>query len=103
MSKSLEQVEIIKSRCITLKLNHKIGSRDIANQEVKDCVIAIEKCVNIIEKSLKALEIIKEKEVQIGGLYGIIMCPTLEIYNSKNTNKLTQEEFELVKEVLLWD
>ena len=53
-----------------------------------------------IEKELKALEIIKEKEVNI---YKIRICDSLDEYNKlKSTGReLTQEEYELLKEVLL--
>ena len=53
------------------------------------------------EKKLKALEIIKEKKVNIRGLSRL----TLEEYNenrrSHKEEQLTQEEFDLLKEVLL--
>ena len=32
-------LEILKNRITTLSLNHKIGSRDIAKQEVKEIVM----------------------------------------------------------------
>ena len=36
MTKGLEMLEILKQRNDNLKINHKIGSRDIANQEIKE-------------------------------------------------------------------
>lgn len=58
----------------------------------------------IIEKELKALEIIKEKNVDIWILKS---CLTLEQYNYSitkmdncNVFNLVQEEFDLLKEVL---
>ena len=51
-----------------------------------------------VEKELKALEIIKEKLVDVNWLYG---CEELEDYNWCNNCELTQEEFDLLKEVLL--
>lgn len=61
----------------------------------------------IIEKLLKALEIIKQKKVdtlllfrcfEIDNKYG---CTHLEIYNQElYTIKLTQEEYDLLKEAL---
>ena len=58
-----------------------------------------------IEKALIALEIIKEKSVSVGILQ---MSPNLDVYNNRiiehpnvvKTKKLTQEEFDLLKEVL---
>lgn len=52
----------------------------------------------LIEKYLKALEIIKEKNVDT---YYLITCPSLESYNSETWNKLTQEEYDLLREVLV--
>ena len=56
------------------------------------------------EKKLKALEIIKNKEVNVNILISCIIgaIEPLEFYNEKvSTNlKLTQQEFELLKEVL---
>ena len=57
----------------------------------------------IIKKSLKALEIIKEKEVNVGLLS---RCANAERYNKGicyELRYLTQEEYDLLKEVLLWD
>ena len=56
--------------------------------------------IEIVNKSLKALEIIKEKRVDVH----LMFYYKLEIYNSEVPNpymKLTQEEFDLLKEVLL--
>lgn len=54
-----------------------------------------------IEKKLKALEIIKEKRVDVGWL---ISCENIKQYNGvigTATHKLlTQEEYDLLKEVL---
>lgn len=52
----------------------------------------------IIEKYLKALEIIKEKNVDT---YYLMTCPSLDSYNSETWNKLTQEEYDLLIEVLM--
>lgn len=56
-----------------------------------------------VEKSLKALEIIKEKQVNVGALS---VFDTLEQYNHfckmfENLIELTQQEYDLLKEVLL--
>ena len=57
--------------------------------------------LEIIEKSLKALEIIKEKRCDI---YLLMECERLEHYNENDylssDQVLTPEEFDLLKEVL---
>jgi hypothetical protein len=57
---------------------------------------------NVVEKELKALEIIRNKFVMTG--YILSGCPLKE-YNSciKKQQQLTQEEYDLLKEVLLND
>lgn len=54
----------------------------------------------IIEKELKALDIIKTKKVNVMIFLG---CDNLEEYNKHplTWNYLTQEEYELLKEALL--
>lgn len=56
----------------------------------------------VLEKHLKALEIIKEKRVDVGWL---ISCENIKQYNgvigTATHRLLTQEEYELLKEVLL--
>ena len=54
----------------------------------------------IIEKSLKALEIIKEKQVNV---FIFLHSGDLETYNDmvEYNRKLTQYEYDLLKEVLL--
>ena len=106
MSKGLEMLEILKQRNDTLKINHKIGSRDIANQEIKEITQCLDNYViPVIEKELKALEIIKTKNVDISMLYEIVSTVdkmfARDRYN-QDTNEeiLTQEEFDLLKEVL---
>ncbi len=57
---------------------------------------------NEIKNALKALEIIKEKEVVVSLL---IWSNTLDQYNNNTFivfSKLTQEEYDLLKEVLSW-
>ena len=53
-----------------------------------------------MSKGLEALEIIKEKKVQVGDLS---YSPDLESYNAVRYRlyQLTQEEYDLLKEVLL--
>lgn len=56
-------------------------------------------CLETIEKAVKALDIIREKQVDISSLN---CAETVEQYNIKENGfiPLTQEEFELLKEVL---
>lgn len=61
-----------------------------------------------IKKELKALEIIKEKKVDVGVLTYVITISSnpLKDYNEtiwedEKENRLTQEQFDLLKEVLL--
>lgn len=59
--------------------------------------------VNNVAKRLKALEIIKEKQVDV---YAVIESKSLKEMNDrfwfpKEEYKLTQEEYDLLKEVLL--
>ena len=58
--------------------------------------------LNVARKKLKALEIIKEKMVDVGAVYEL----DLELYNNyateiNGTPTLTQEEYDLLKEELL--
>ena len=55
----------------------------------------------IIEKELKALEIIKDKRVNVEWLLKCFKDYDLETYNTYQTKPLTQEEYDLLKEVLL--
>lgn len=58
-------------------------------------------CIEIIRMALKVLEIVKKKEVEINYLR---QCFLLEHYNARFSTRwqqLTQEEFNLLKEVLL--
>lgn len=57
--------------------------------------------IKIIEKSLKALDIIKKKEVNV---FVLLHSGNLKIYNDyccyNEKEQLTQEEYDLLKEVL---
>ena len=72
------------------------------SQDIK--YIEANKECDIIEKELKALEIIKKKEVNVNTLINCIIgaIEPLEFYNEKvSANlKLTQQEYDLLKEVL---
>ena len=60
-------------------------------------------CLKTIEKELKALEIIKNKRVNVNLLLAKIESPSPAFYNMVVglKYKLTQEEYDLLKEVLL--
>ena len=55
--------------------------------------------LNNIDKKLKALEIIKNKEVSV---FIFLLSGDLKTYNGmiEDSRKLTQEEYELLKEIL---
>lgn len=59
-----------------------------------------EKCFDIVETALKALEIIKKKRVNVQALFYSSSC---DDYNKhyNHYEDLTQEEYELLKDVLL--
>ena len=73
---------------------------DNIKDEMLEWTEGYEEDLDIVEKELKALEIIKNKKVNVIILMG---CDTIEEYNKHplTWNKLTQEEYELLKEVLL--
>ena len=60
---------------------------------------AYDDLLEIVEKALKALEIIKEKEVNV---FIFLHSGDLETYNDmvEDNRKLTQEEYDLLKEAL---
>lgn len=105
MSAELEALERITAKgCDYCDLYyHEIHSH--CKKELGGC----EKCIfcgkgdyDIIEKSLKALEIIKKKKVNVELLH---ICVSVEEYNMEilpyGNMPLTQEEYNLLKEVLL--
>lgn len=64
---------------------------------------SINKDFDIIEKELKALEIIKNKDVDVEYFKIKKDKGSLEDYNVRLYDELTQEEYDLLKEVLPWD
>lgn len=86
MSKGLEALE-------------RIGAEKLARGELIRNDSKVEPYYETIEKELKALEIIRNKFVMTG--YILSGCPLKE-YNSciKKQHQLTQEEYDLLKEVL---
>lgn len=86
MSKELEALE--RLYCAgRLDLDYVLNGKQ--NQDYK-----------IIEKALKALEIIKNKQVNV---FVLLHSGNLKIYNDivEDNRKLTQEKYDLLKEVLL--
>ena len=67
--------------------------------EIRNAHITVEQALLKAEKELNALEIIKEKLVDVFKLYN---CKTIEEYNQSQYRDcmLTKEEFSLLKEVL---
>lgn len=97
MSKGLEALEIIKGALV-----------EVEYDEEEDIILSAwqehEEEINIIEKELKAFEIIKNKGVEVGL---VMICNTYQDYekwyinNHVGMQKLTQEEYDLLKEVLI--
>ena len=93
--------KVIEKNDGSLTLLGQIGytlRREISNKEkmlYRDFIL--KKC---FPKELKALEIIKEKEVNV---FIFLHSGDLETYNDmvEDNRKLTKEEFDLLKEVLL--
>ena len=66
---------------------------DAAVYEIGDC--------DIVEKELKALEIIKEKEVNVYDFKEYESKYEYNKHTKEEFQELTQEEYDLLKEVLL--
>lgn len=73
-----EALEILKSKNTTLKLNHKIGNRDIAINEVKGITKGIDSILPIIEQALTELEELKKKVVKYVNLSKYAVSGDLE-------------------------
>lgn len=82
---------------------------ELKQRDRDDPRLFFEELLDIIEKDLKALEIIKEKRINVRAF---LKCchreDGLTIYNNqcddrqeKESKELTQEEYDLLKEVLL--
>lgn len=83
MSKGLEEIKTLRT----------VNKREFDNDK------NINKSLDIIEKELKALEIIKNKSVMV---FLLKVCKNINEYNehTSSVDELTQEEFVLLKEVL---
>ena len=97
MSKGLEELKDLKNAFIGYCRELKCETNYI-----KVCENKFSK----IEKELKALEIIKERSVQISWFTGLLKIHPHYNYVDYNfaladNRKLTKEEYELLKEVLL--
>ena len=100
-TKMNKELEIIKQRLNTIRENTKVNNRRIADEENKECIKCIETCLSDIEKSLKALEIIKEKGVRHLSYIEILCDWDWKKYTSLSCAKLyTKSEFNLLKEYL---
>lgn len=81
----------------------RIGAEKLSRGELIRNDNKVEPYYKTIEKELKALEIIKKKDIDI---YLFQFCKTFNEYNSSvvyitgETRDITQEEFTLLKEVL---
>ena len=99
MSKELESLKNIESISERISFHKKYKLGDVDYQWIKVTIIDN---VYKIEKALKALEIIKEKNVDI---YAIKCCNSATQYNIKERIQvgrkiLSEEEYYLLKEVL---
>lgn len=88
--------------CKLTPLEHLNVLQKIAKRNTEFLVekIIIDISYKFLENALKALEIIKEKEVNV---FIFLHSGDLETYNDmvEDNRKLTQEEYDLLKEVLL--
>ena len=103
MSKGLEALEEIKTCKLidNVKVKEGLFRNKIHDYKIRYGKDVFSKQIPIIEKELKALEIIKEKAVSTAIL---IQSTNVKEYNyCKNllAFDLTQEEYDLLKEVLL--
>ena len=107
-SEALKELDGIEYVVDVLKVNHKIGSRDIANQEIKEMVDRLNYRIPTIKQALikyekehKALEIIKPY-LRLSGNW---LQTKVNIFNIDNlweyVKEITDEEqLNLLKEVL---
>jgi len=92
IEKALKEYEFLKNFFYKLKEKYGIDDLDYLEHIVRE--------YDNNKKKLKALEIIKEKEVYPTFL---LNCKSVEEYNHECINKITQEEYDLLKEVLLYE
>ena len=107
----LEVLEELKYQCVNYEAN--IERFDIIETALKSYEVLVEIHANtinsmkLVEKKLKALEIIKEKEVDTMLLFrcfvfdNLYSHPHFEMYNQElYTQNITPQEYNLLKEVL---
>lgn len=89
MSKGLEEIKTLR----TLNQRYFDNDKNVNNS------------YDIIEKELKALEIIKNKRVDVYDLMGEACCDNVNSFNYGLLEEfcLTQQEFDLLKEVLNYE
>lgn len=104
MSKELKALERIKGIADRIEFNQKNKLGDVGYQWVKEVILDN---IDDIETALKALEIIKEKRVDVD-LFYTVMEDENQVDKLASNNfwaddecKLTKEEFDLLKKVLL--
>ena len=91
-----EDINIIETALKKLEQPKEIVGTTTVSKATEECLLNW--CPEI-KKKLKAFEIIKEKRVDV---WVLAYALTLKDYNEVNVyTKLTQEEFNLLKEVLL--
>ena len=97
-SREPNPLNIIETALKKLEMFEEISNLPIPKYSQEDIEIENNK-----QKQLKALEIIKEKEVDIHILKNAIKSNDIHKYNARfeNCAQLTQAEFDLLKEVLL--
>lgn len=86
-----KELEIIKNRNEKIKINHMIGNRRIANEELKECSIAIENAILEIEKSLTELEELKSNQVKVETIKGYRIDDILAIIQGLKSKEITPE------------
>lgn len=119
MSKGLEALENLRKEL--LEVSDYLDEKDVSylgpihriEEELKDyatlyeelgVALSLNECQNVQEwislmkKKLKTLEIIKNKEIDMAAFNDL---PNLEEYNYYCSPELTQEEYDLLREVLL--
>ena len=102
-SEALKKLEGIEYVADILKVNHKIGSRDIANQEIKEMVDRLNYRIPIIKQALlKAEKLEKAWEIILGIIkneeYGTqeeLLKACEDVYGKGS------KEFDLLKEMLV--
>ena len=92
MNKELEALERLKNHTISYVGSDYKVSTDSREEQIKD--------LELIEKSLKALEIIKEKRVDIGWLIRSENCSKYNL-GVGESQALKKKQYDLLKEILL--